>query len=219
MMVQTKHSIEERLLAAQVAIDSALSDADILAALTPFSYDEARLQEGRALYEEALALVNQQKAEYGEQYEATEKLHAAWETANTAYMRALKVARLILKGNPRAEAALILRGKRKKSLSGWIEQATAFYTNLLANPDFMAEMAQYTYDEARVTAEAALVQAVVEANVAQAQERGEAQEATKQRDARLDALDAWLSKFKGFAEVALADHPQRLEKLGFGPVS
>jgi len=132
-MAKPKRSIDERLLAAQVAIDNALGDADIQAALAVFGYDAAKLSAGRTLYEDALALVNAQKAEYGGQYEASAAVRAAWDAADVAYSASLKVARVALQDDPKAHAALMLGGTRKQSLSGWIEQATAFYTNLLGD--------------------------------------------------------------------------------------
>ena len=217
-MARPKRSIDERLLAAQVAIDNALGDADVLAALNVFGYDEARLNAGKGLYEEALALVNQQKAEYGDQFEATAVVQAAWEEGDAAYMRALKVARVALKGNQKARAALMLGGARKQSLSGWLEQVAAFYTNLLGDADLMAEMGNFGYDQARLEAEQALIQAVLDANLVQEKEKGEAQEATQQRDAKLDEMDEWMADFKVIALVALEENPQWLEKLGFGAV-
>jgi hypothetical protein len=217
-VTRPKRSIDERLLAAQVAIDNALGDAPILAALAAFGYDAARLGAGRALYEDALALVNAQKAEYGDQYEASAAVRAAWDAADAAYSASLKVARVALQDDPKAHAALMLGGARKQSLSGWIEQATAFYTNLLGDAGLMAAMAAFGYTQAKLEAEQALVQAVVAANLAQEKEKGEAQDATKQRDAKLDALDAWMSDFKAIAQVALEENAQWLEKLGFGSV-
>jgi hypothetical protein len=217
-VTRPKMSIDERLLAAQVAIDNALGDAGIQAALAGFGYDAARLGAGRTLYEDALALVNAQKAEYGDQYEASAAVRAAWDAADAAYSASLKVARVAFQDDPKAHAAMMLGGTRKQSLSGWIEQATAFYTNLLGDGDLMAAMAGFGYDAAKLEAEQALVQAVVEANLVQEREKGEAQDATKQRDASLDAMDAWMSDFKAIARVALEDNAQWLEKLGFGAV-
>ena len=64
-----------------------------------------------------------------------------------------------------------------------------------------------------------LVQAVVEANLAQEKEKGNAQDATKARDTKFDALDTWMADFRAIARVALDEHPQWLEKLGLGAVS
>ena len=59
-----------------------------------------------------------------------------------------------------------------------------------------------------------MVQAVAEANAVQEKEKGEAQEATKLRDAALDDLDQWMSDFIAIARLALEERPQYLEKLG-----
>ena len=52
------------------------------------------------------------------------------------------------------------------------------------------------------------------ANANQAKEMGEAQAATKERDAALDDLDQWLSDFNTVAKIALKNHDQWIEKLG-----
>ena len=46
------------------------------------------------------------------------------------------------------------------------------------------------------------------------QEKGEAQAATKRRDAALDAMQDWLSDYLAIAKVALEEEPQLLEGLG-----
>lgn len=209
--------IADRLLAAQVAIDAVLADADLQAALTPFGYDSAAMAAVRELYEEAQGLATTQTAEYGDQYAATEAVTTAWQAAETAYMRSLKLARVAFKGNAKAQAALALSGTRKSSLSGWLEQAEQFYQNLLADPTLLAGLARFGYDLIRINDEAALITALRAANVAQEREKGEAQEATQARDAKLDELADWLDDFKAVAQVALDEDAQQLEKLGFGP--
>lgn len=214
-MAKPKRSIDERLLEAQVAIDNSLSNPVILDAVTLFGYGDARLKAARDLYDETMALVAAQKLEYGEQFEATATVQKAWDTADLAYKKTLKISRVVFKDNAKAQAALNLSGSRKLSLSGWIKQATTFYMNLLGAPDLIAAMTPYSYNQAKLEAEAALVQAVVTASAAQDKERGEAQEATQLRDAKLDELDQWLADYKKIAEVALSDSPQQMEQLGW----
>ena len=48
-----------------------------------------------------------------------------------------------------------------------MEQAAAFYTNLLGDADLIAEMGNFDHDRARLEADGALVQAVVDANLVQ----------------------------------------------------
>jgi hypothetical protein len=214
-MARPNISIAERLFNAERAINNSLNTPEILATVTPFGYDQLRLEAARAVHEETVDLVDLQEKEYGEQYEATQNVKDAWEKAAVAYSAALKIARIAFRGNKAAAGALKLTGIRKKSLSGWTKQARGFYSNLLKDPALVAAMTAYNYDQIKLEAEAALVKAVSDASDAQDTERGQAQAATLARDAKLDELDQWLADYKAIAEVAFADAPQTLEQLGW----
>ena len=209
------HSIEERLLSAQLATNNALKDSHILAALTEYGYTAEKITVGKNLADEVSGLITKQKKEYGEQYEATAALNNAWSEADKAYMRTLKIARIALRDNVMAQNALGLSGLRKKSLSGWLEQTGRFYQNLIADTELVAALSTYGYTTEKLQSEKALVDAVRDANMVQEKEKGEAQDATEKRDARVDEMDRWMADFKSIAQIALADNPQWLDKLGF----
>ena len=174
-------SIPDRLFDAERAIDNALAYPEILSVLTIYGYDQPNLEAARTVCVRARELTNVQKKEYGDQYEATETVQKAWDEAATAYSTALKVARVAFKGQKGAREALGLGGKRKKSLSGWIDQADRFYDNTLSRPEYVTAMSAYSYDQLKLEAEYALVKVVEAASKAQDHERGEAQEATLAR--------------------------------------
>ncbi|NQT24065.1 hypothetical protein HQ585_01790 [candidate division KSB1 bacterium] len=218
-MANKNMNIDERLTRAQVAIDNALSDEPIKTLLTPFGYDDAKLNEGKTLIEQTVTLNQKQDKEYGEQFAATQELHALQTTAHKQYMDAVELARIKFRDNVKAWQALGLNGSRKKSLSGWVEQATKFYSNLLADSDLITAMSGFGYTQEKLQAELSQVQAVPAANANQAKETGEAQAATKERDAALDDLDQWMSDFKTVAKIALKDHDQWIEKLGLAVVA
>jgi hypothetical protein len=203
-----KRSIDARLGAVQVIIDSLLQDADILAAL---GYDEDRIEAGRTLYEESATLASQLKAEYSNQFQASEALRVAWDEADAAYVGALDLARVAFKGNPRALAVLRMGGERQQDLSGWLEQAGVFYANLRGDAGLMAAMREAGYDRDKLETGQALVAAVARANQALGEIKGEPLEVIERLDANLDELDSWMVGLKG----ALEHHPQWLEKLGF----
>ena len=116
--------------------------------------------------------MNVYKKEKGEQKEATKEMENAWEAAADAYMPVLQIGRkLVFKNDAKAVVSLQLSGKRKTSLSGWIGQARAFYSNLLANPDWVARMAVYSFDETKLKAGLALVDALEQANLKQENEK------------------------------------------------
>ncbi len=211
-------SIAEQLLAAQVAIDGSMADAEILTAVTPFGYPLTRFQAAYELYKETAVLVNVQKREYGEQYGATQAMDAAWEAANAAYTITLKIARIAFKNDPNARQSLMLVGNRNRSFYGWLEQVDALYGNMIGHAASMAAMAPFGYDQPKLEAEAALAETARAANLAQEREMGEAQASTRARDAKLDELNEWLADYKVIATIALPVDGQKLEGLGFGSV-
>jgi hypothetical protein len=213
-MSKLKVSLEDRLHAADLAIGGALADADVQSHLSAFNWDAQRIQQGKALYNTAQQLVQKQRAEYGDQYNATEALNAVWKEADAAYMRYLKVARVALKNDTGAWQKLDLNGERKQTLSGWLKQARQFYAGALGDATLLTKLGECGITLAKLTAGSAQVDSVEAASVTQAKERGEAQDATKARDAALESLDDWMSDFIAIARVALEDQPQLLEKLG-----
>ena len=214
-MTTPHKSIDQRLADAQLAISNSLNSPEIMVVVTPYGYGTVVLEAAYNLYKECVELVAIQKDEYGDQYEATVALQTIWDTANRTYMDTRKISRIALRGREKAKVTLGLNAKRKKSIGGWMEQTAVFYSNMLRNPDFIAAMTPYGYDQLKLEAEAALMQEVVTANGVQENERGDAQEATKTRDAKLDELDQWLADYKIIAKIALQDTPQQLEKLGW----
>lgn len=195
-------------------IANALADAEIKHALAAYGYTEETLNVGKKLYENATLLQNTRKKEYGEQIAATAELRDIRETAQQQYMKTIKIARIALKESAKASKAIMLYGVRKRSLSGWLEQAQAFYANLLSDGEFITSLSAYGYTQERLEREFALINQVIAKNLAQKKETGEAQEATAIRDKTLDDLAAWISDFKAVAKVALDENPQQLEKLG-----
>lgn len=207
-------SIDARLLAAQVAIDNALSDAEIKGYLADYGYDESRLNEGKALYETALQLHQKQKAEYGDQVSATREFKDQWKAAGREYMKFVKLARIALKSQPGALLKLDLNGERKKTFSGWLSQTKQFYINALGDSEVLTALAGFGITPEKLQAGQQLVLDTESANAAQEKEKGEAQQATPERDTAMDQLDEWKSDFTAVARIALEEKPQLLEKLG-----
>lgn len=210
--------IGERLTAIQTALDFITNNADVSAALDPFGYNATKIAEGQTVLDEAQTLHNQQQVEYGEQYAATQAVADARKAAEDAYTNSLKLARMVFKDDVAAQTALLLGGRRKVTLSGLINQMTTFYDNLLANGDWQTAIAPFNRPLATLQEEQALVHALVDANTAQEKEKGEAQVATRDRDAKLDELFDWHSDLVTVAAVALEGNPEWIEAIRAGEV-
>lgn len=207
-------SIDQQLADAQLALRNARTDPDLSGPLADLGYDAARLDEGWALYQAAAAAQQRQSQEYGEQYSASDAFTMAWEAAQTDYGRYVKIARIALKGERGANAALGLDGTRKKTWAGWLAQARQFYTNALADGTTLTALARFGVTQEKLAAGEALLDGAEALAAAQKKETGEAQQATQERDAALEALDEWMGDFLSIARIALEENPQLLEKMG-----
>lgn len=210
----SKRTIDTLLNAAHLAIANALANPQIQTYLSEFGYTPERLQQGKRLYDTALAAHQQQRADYGNQKTATMTLNQTWDTAKKSYMRYLKVARIAFKQHAGIATRLELEGDRKSSLSGWLAQADQFYANLLNAPELLAQLQEYGITADKLHAGQAEVQAVAAANLAQKTEKGDAQTATQTKEKAIAALQAWMSDFTAIARLALEDDQQLLEGLG-----
>ena len=213
-MYSSRNTLAEFMESARLLIENALADGAIAATLAGFGYDAARLGEGRRLWAETDALGKKQNADAAGKRGAVQDFGETWSTANSTYMKTLKVARVAFGEDARAIAALKLYGPRKESMAGWLEQASTFYANLTADANLINRHARFGYDMAKLDAEAALVDAVRGKGQAKAQGNGAAQSATAARDGKIRELDAWVSDLRAICRVAFYENPQELEKLG-----
>ncbi len=213
-MSVSRNKVNDFLMAAKTMIENALSDDAVKTALASYGYGEAKLQAGKALYDEAFQLDLAQKRESGEKVAATAEFNNLWAEADQQYMKTLKVARIVLKNLYKADQAAMLYGVRKQSFNGWQEQAVSFYANTMNDPQLLEAMAGYGYPEDRLKQEYDMVKQVIEQDLRQKKEKGESEQATRTRDQKLDELAAFISDMRGIAKVALADIPDYLEKLG-----
>ena len=213
------NSIPDFLQGARLAITNAQQTPEIAEALVLFGLDATALQAGADLLSQAEALQAAQVQQYSEQYAATEARDEAWQAADKSYMVHRKLARLALKDQPQAQKALLLHKPKERTLSDWLAQSKVFYTNLLGNDMAKTALAKYNLTEEKLTSGLNAVDQVQALEAVQKQQTSEAQQATKERNAVLNALNERLVELREVAQIALADTPQQLEALGFGRVS
>jgi hypothetical protein len=213
-MANKNQSIEQRLLEANIALENASTGAEIQTYMAEYGYNAEKISEGKSLYNTAQDLHNKQKAEYGDQYTATDARDKKLEEAEADYIDFVKIARISLRGDRGSYLKLNLDGIRKKSFSGRLSQAKIFYVNALADAGILAKLSKFSVTKEKLEAGKKLIDETEAANAMQKKESGEAQQATLDRDEEMDKLDEWMGDFKVIARIALKDKPQLLEKLG-----
>jgi hypothetical protein len=208
MPARPRYSTAQSLNNAQLAIANSMADVEIKAAVAEFGYTPARLREGLALYEAALAAVNAQKSARGDQKISTAELQAAYLTARSAYQAAAKVARATLDDGGLATLGLI--GTTPRDVAGLTQAGYTLFDNAARS----GLLADFGYTPARLAAERTKLEALETAQQVQLRAIGSAQQATQDRDAALADLNGWVAQYLKIARVALADRKSLLEKLG-----
>ncbi|MCI5178912.1 MAG: hypothetical protein D3911_06250 [Candidatus Electrothrix sp. AW3_4] len=207
------HSIEDRLNRYQTGLTNARDVPELQSRVALYGYTLEKLDQMLTQRQQAFDLYLAQKTEYSEQYAATETYEQAWKIAHDAYMRLVRLGRVVFRDDHAVFIKLTLNQERKRSFSGWLAQANTFFSNLLSDQDALAKYGQYNTPPDVVNAAKCLVDAAEQANIIQAKETGEARQATLERDKKMDALDKAMSEFYALAELACEDAPELLEML------
>lgn len=210
----TNKQITEYLLNTKKLISNSINDQSILNKVSPYGYDTEKLTEGQNLLNEADEKSKNQNIQYAEQYEATQRLHNLLESFDKTYGLHREIARALFEGEPGAWEMLHLTGRRRTALSDWLKKARHFYGNIKNNESLLNRMSELGFTTEYLDTRLTELDEIENAMMQQARESGEAQQATVDRDKKIDELEDWVNLYKSVAKLALADQPQLLEKLG-----
>jgi hypothetical protein len=208
----SRQTVDEKLTQADVAISNA-ADPAIAPLLEPYSFGAEGLAEGQSRLDAARQARSHRQELRGVQQGCTRQVKEAQKTAREKYVALVKVARTIFKDRPEVLVKLGIQGGAPSSLAGLLQAGATLLDNL-ADPAIAAELAEYGHPPARIAELAAAFEALRQANVAQEAAKGDVQQATREFQAALSALDDWMQRFRPIARDALRDHPDYLEKLG-----
>lgn len=224
--------IGEQLEAAQRMLGVAANDAEVAAVLAQVGYDAAMLAQGAQLLAAAQAARTRKHTEHGDRLRATTERKALHATVQRNVGALSQIARALFKdaatletlglshrrrGRPRrseAEAGTREPRQADQSLAALLERARVIYGAISADPELGAAFAAVGYGAERLAAEQARVAELEAAASAQAQRKAEARQAVVEQGAALAALDAWISRMRIIARVALRDRPDLQAKLG-----
>jgi hypothetical protein len=202
-------STSGQLDSAQLAINNSLSDPEIMALVGGYGYSAEKLAEGKALFDAAQAAVNAQGLAAGKQKTATAAFNDAQTQAFDTFQALAKVARAAVT-DPGQLKVLGLEGPMPRKTGAFRNAASQLFENAASIP----ALAQFGYNAARISAEAAKLVAYVNANEQQESAKGAAKQATTDQDAALTALNKWTAQYIKIAQVALRAKPDLLKKLG-----
>lgn len=191
------------------------SNAEIAPYLAVIGIDEEYLSTGKSLYQEVVDASASQKKEYQEQALAYDVYFEKKENCEKSYKRNLNIVKVLARDDKDLQNRLSLSDRLiHRRVTDWIIGTIEFYDRLAVETDFMSRLAITKITSEKILADQ---QAILDLNVLRnnaISEKGEAQEATRLRNDKMEALEDYCYELKNLAKIALEDKPQYLEILG-----
>ena len=189
-------------------------DARVAPLLDAIGISSSYIEQGVALYNETMQLVDQQKKEYQEQSLAYDTFYVEKDEAEANHLRTLKLVKVLARNDEDLQDRLKLYAGKVYAIEAWIDSSVGFYNSLLNETDFLAILVKFKLTAERLTAELKAFKDLKQLRNEAMMEKGQAQEATRLRNEKLDALADYCTELKVIAEIALERQPQLLETLG-----
>ena len=213
-MVQ-KANFDSKMLEMRQAIKESLKSQEIMDLVKQYGYTKDRLEGFDADYEEIYELDQKQKKETGTQLESSKKLDDLYIVFEESYMDFIKVSRAIFKDKDSAYISLGLRGERKKSMSGIINQAKTFYTAALKDNEILNMFIAKGISKENLEEGYKHLNDLLDEYYFHNKEMEDKKVLTKKRDEKFDTLVEEMNEYKIFALFALKGRQDLKNKLGW----
>lgn len=189
-------------------------EGDLKTELAEYGYDDAKIAKGKALYDEARKTFDANIKETREETSASLAFQEKYQNVQKKYSTHRKKARIVFEDNEEALRQLKLKGSAARAIAAAMEEMRAFYQLLDTTPNLLTPLKQLKINEEDVKNQLQELPEVEKAYATYLQEKGESQQATRDKNKAFETLDKWVSKFHKVAKIALEDRPQLLEALG-----
>ncbi len=190
------------------------NEPQITSKLKDVGIDAAYLTNGQTLYNKTEQLIEKQKKEYQESATAYDKFYIEKDEAQSKFKKTFKIVEIASRNDQNLRDRLKLANAIPYAIEDWISYTLSFYNSLLNEADFLTRIARFKVTTNRLKSEKATIEGLKSLRDAAKKEEGEAQEATRERNANLEELDHYCDELRDFAKIALEDKPQLLEQLG-----
>jgi len=203
-------SVPSLFAQAQTYLYNATEHAEIRQKMQRQGFDQRRILEGSSLLDQARTLHLLKSEKYAQKQVLAQKIEQDEQAARQLLEEHTEIVRFVFRKEPAILATFGIRRKPKR-FDHWLMQATTFYYSAQAHTD---SLARHGLSPEEVAQAQAMLEALGNARNQRLQRKGEAEEATRMRDASLRKLKSWMKDFRTIARVALKDSPQLMEALG-----
>jgi hypothetical protein len=211
-MGNKKKTMEQKMKDAEVIIGN-LQQKTFKKSLKPYGYDEDRIQEVGALYEEVRFLMKEKERAYQEQLESTLEFRKQSKIAADYFTKNAVQARHALGNDKKRNRELGIAGRRKKAFSDWTEDAMTFYIATLADPDIMAELKRFGITPETMETGVAMIENIQDLHARKINKKGVAQVMTPRKNKKMKELFKLILDILFCARQAFADRPDMVDQL------
>jgi hypothetical protein len=214
MKKRNSRTIARRLTKAKVAITNALADPEILTKVSDFSYDTARLNAGKVLYDVAVAKTRAIPVKAGEEKAAAEEVKKKRTVLQKAYQELAKVGRTVFAEDSGARNIMGLNRAMPIPESEFLPACRDLFNTGAYTASMKAALSDHRYTDAKLAAEKAKISQLVQVINTLDACRGASEQALQEQTAALRSLDKWMGAFTRIGRVALSDKKHLLAKMG-----
>lgn len=206
---------DEKIIQIGTALFETLkSREEIAQELAEYGYDDAKIQEGKALYDKALASQDANRKETKEEVQAMEVFNTAYKELLERYKAHRKRAKVAFKDEPSALKILALKGTMPLRTLSALEEMEVLYTELDKDENYKKAVLKLKITQEDIQNQKTKLAEVRTAYAKYTTEKGESQQATQDKNQAFTAFEKWVRDFHTIAKIALEDQPQLLESLG-----
>ncbi len=193
---------------------NAKNTEDLFNLMASRSYTAEKIAEGEQLLETVVQKESEKTVEYGESYSATDRYTAAWVYLTEEFNDLRELGKVAFKNDREGFTTLLLHQKLKRNRPAIEEQIRETLRNISLKPQLLESLLPYGINQETIIALEQGIAEIPSLKMNRADEKKEAQEATRERDKALIILDDWMEDFLSVARIATKKRPELMELLG-----
>lgn len=187
---------------------------DMANLLAEYGYDEAKIAEGKTLYQQAIVSQEANRKETNEEIQAYQTFDSLFKALVETYKGHRKRAKVVFQDQPATLKILALTGTMPLRILSILQEIETLYSELNKDENLKNAVKIMKIFPDDITAQLAKLTEVRTAYAKYATEKGESQQATQDKNQAFGAFEKWVRNFHNLAKIALEDQPQLLESLG-----
>lgn len=196
-----------------ILFENIKNQSELASELAEYGYDTDEIAKGKVLYDKASQQYQKNIKETQEETSSHAAFNQKMEELLAVYTTDRKKVRIIYKDQVDILKNLRLKGRTTRVLAHLLDDIRVLYTTLKENTELLAPVKRLKIDETHLDKQLNKIQEVEKAYAFYIKEKGESQQATKDKDKAIAELEKWVRELYAIAKIALEDKPQLLESI------